>query len=312
MRVLILTALISMGFLKSWAGDVLYPVSAIPEALLQNAHVVKRAEDITFEIVSTTKTVLHYKYALTVLDEAGDDYAGFTEWYDKLQKVHSIEGALYDASGKLLKKVKDRDIQDMSAVDDISLMDDNRKKVHYFYHKVYPYTVMYEAEVQYNNTFNFRSWVPQEFQHLSVEQSRYTLICPADYTIRYRMYNYTGAPEQTSEKGKKIYRWQTAAVPAIEREAYGPRWHEMTTMVLLAPTAFEIEGYKGTMNSWKEFGRFVYSLNLNRDVLPDTVKEKVIQLTTGLTDNREKVKVLYRFMQQNTRYISIQLGLGGW
>lgn len=304
--------LLSMGFLKSWAGDIQYPVSAIPEALLKNAHVVKRAEDITFEIVSTGKTIYHYKYAITVLDEAGDDYAGFIEYYDKLNKIESVEGALYDASGKLLKHAKEKDFQDLSAIDDISLIADSRKKVHHFYYKAYPYTVEYEAQVQANNTFVFPSWLPQEYQHQSVEKSSYTLICPADYAIRYRMFNYKGEPEQTSEKGKKRYHWQSAAMPAIEREYSGPRWYDLTTMVKLAPTAFEIEGYKGTMNSWQEFGKFIYALKQDRDALPDDIKQKVTELTAGLQDDHEKVKTLYHFLQQHTRYISIQLGLGGW
>jgi hypothetical protein len=46
--------------------------------------------------------------------------------------------------------------------------------------------------------------------------------------------------------------------------------------------------------------------------LPEDTKTKVTQLTAGLQSNAEKVKVLYKYLQQNTRYISIQLGLGGW
>jgi hypothetical protein len=42
------------------------------------------------------------------------------------------------------------------------------------------------------------------------------------------------------------------------------------------------------------------------------VVQKVQQLTTGLSSDAEKVSVLYKYLQQNTRYISIQLGLGGW
>ena len=36
------------------------------------------------------------------------------------------------------------------------------------------------------------------------------------------------------------------------------------------------------------------------------------QLTAGIQDEREKVRVLYQYLQKNTRYISIQLGIGGW
>jgi transglutaminase-like putative cysteine protease len=82
--------------------------------------------------------------------------------------------------------------------------------------------------------------------------------------------------------------------------------------VLFAPAAFEIQGYKGEMNSWQEFGKFQYILNSKRDELPANIIQQVNELTAGASDNAEKVKLLYAFLQKNTRYISVQLGLGGW
>jgi hypothetical protein len=53
-------------------------------------------------------------------------------------------------------------------------------------------------------------------------------------------------------------------------------------------------------------------LNKNRDALPDNIKQQVHSLTDKLTTIEEKTKVLYDFLQKNTRYISIQLGIGGY
>ena len=296
----------------TFAGDEPYAVSKIDPALLKNAHVVKRMEEIRFEIKSTKETGLRYKYAFTILNENGDDHAGFVEWYDKLRKVESIEGTLYDANGKAIKKLKSKDVQDFSAVSNISLMEDNRQKVHNFYHKLYPYTVEYEVKVSYNNTFHYPGWITQEDEHLSVEKSTYTLVCPQDYTFRYRAINYKGEPVITVEKDKKIYTWQVNDLPALTKEPYAPRWQEIITSLSVAPNEFELQGYKGNMNSWKEFGKFVYELNRERHVLPDDVKTKVHALTERLPNKKEKIKALYSFLQQNTRYISIQLGIGGW
>lgn len=298
--------------ITSAAADGLYSIKNIPDSLLKKANIVKRTENIRFEIVSTGETVLQQHYVFTILNEAGDKYSTFVEYYDKLRKVTSIEGTLYDALGNEIKKLKSKDVMDMSAVDDISLMDDNRKKVHDFYYKSYPYTIEYKSEIRYNNTFHFPGWYPQEYEHLSVQQSSMTVVMPATYDVRYRMYNYAGQPEATTEKGKKVLKWSVANVKAIKREPYAPRWHELVTIVRLAPTAFELEGYKGNMTSWGEFGKFLYQLNKGRDVLPEAIKQKVQALVAGVKDDKEKVKILYAFMQQNTRYISIQLGLGGW
>jgi len=296
----------------AFAQNEQYAVSKIDTALLKNAHVVKRMENIRFEIESTKEAVLNYTYAFTILNENGDAYAGFSEWYDKLREIVSIEGSLYDANGKQIKKLKSKDIQDLSAVGDISLIDDNRQKVHNFYHRVYPYTIEYEVKVRYNNTFHFPGWITQEGEHLSVERSSYTLICPKDYTFRFRAANYKGDPAESAEKNKKSFTWQVKNLAAITKEPYAPRWQEITTMLSVAPTEFEIQGYKGNMSSWKEFGKFLFALTKNRDVLPEDLKQKLHTLTVDQSSKKEKVKALYQFLQQNTRYISIQLGLGGW
>lgn len=289
-----------------------YNVKAIPDSLLKNANVVKRFEEMAFEIKSTASSTLRHKYAFTILNENGDEQAQFVEWYDQMREVGDIEGSLYDASGKLVKKLKSKDIQDLSGVDDISLIDDNRRKVHNFYYKVYPYTVEYSVTIKQNQSFHFPTWVTQEDEHIAVEKTSFTVICPSDYTIRYKAHNYQGEPNINTEKGQKIYHWQMANKLAIKTESFSPRWQELTTMVRLAPTAFEMQGYSGNMASWKDFGKFLYELKKGRDVLPEPIKQKVQQLTVGVSDNKQKVKLLYDFLQKNTRYISIQLGIGGW
>jgi hypothetical protein len=305
-----LAVILFTGIYAGAAGK--YPVSTIPQHLLKNAHVVKRAEDVEFEIVSGKTAKYRYKYALTILDENGDDYAGFSEYYDKFRQIESVEGYLYDKDGNLLKKVKAKDMQDVSGVSNISLMDDNRIKQHSFYYRSYPYTIEYEVNIAYNQTFSFPYWVPQEYKYLSVEQSRFTVVAPADYTLRYKMFNYTGEPAQALEKNRKKYTWQASQLLPVKDEYAAPRWHERVPMVRIAPSQFAIDDYKGNMDSWQEFGKFIYALNQGRDQLPEAVKQKVSQLTATVVSEKEKVEILYQFLQQNTRYISIQLGIGGW
>ena|SRR5688572_11517102 len=71
-----------------------YPSIEIPAALLKNAHVVKRMEEIRFEIKSLDETIYTRRFALTILDEQGQDYADLVVGYDKLRKISSIEGTL--------------------------------------------------------------------------------------------------------------------------------------------------------------------------------------------------------------------------
>jgi hypothetical protein len=295
-----------------FAGDIKYPVSAIPEVLKKDANMVKRMEDVQLEIISTKEATLHYKYAITVLNENGDDYAEFSEWYDKLQHIASLEGNLYDAAGNLLKKAKSKDFADKSAVSDINLIDDNRLKSHSFYYKAYPYTVEYEVNIKLDQTFSLTGWLPQDYKQLSVEKSMFTVIVPQDYVLRYKAFNYKQAPAESVEKNRKRYVWQVDQLAAIKKFYAAPEWRELTPSVKLAPSAFEIEGYKGNMSTWQDFGKFIYTLTKSRDQLPVNIKNKVAEISASSTSDLDKVQKLYSFLQQNTRYISIQLGIGGW
>jgi hypothetical protein len=305
-----------VGFLLTLAGRAAngeYAVSGIPPGLLKNAHVIKRTEIIRFEIMNTGEAILHKKYALTIMDENGDEQAGFLEYYDKLHEIRNIEGALFDANGRELKRLKNKQIMDMTGVDETTLIDDSRRKFHHFFYKVYPYTVEYEVEIKYNGTLFFPLWLPREDENYAVEQSSISVIYPPDYTVRYRAFNYPGQPVAgVTGKDKKTMGWEVKSLPAVEYEYASPNWYELNTVVFFGPTDFEIEKYSGKMNSWQDFGKFVYILKQGRDQLPDNVKQVVHQIADPIPDPKTKIARLYEYMQKNTRYISIQLGIGGW
>jgi transglutaminase-like putative cysteine protease len=234
-----------------------------------------------------------------------------TEGYDKLTDLRYIKGALYDELGMPIKKLKQSEIQDISGVGSESLMTDDRYKHHSFYHKVYPHTVEYETEVRYNHSYYLPYWVPQETSSYAVQESKLVVTAPKDYLVRYRNFNYRGEPMLTNEGDSKTYTWEVRNMPAVPDEPYAPRWYKRTTSVLLAPAVFELQQYKGSMNTWEELGHFAYILNKGRNELPDAVKQIVHQQTDGLS-REEKIAKLYKYLQEHTRYISVQLGIGGW
>src|SRR5687767_5456808 len=116
MKKILLPAIAAVLFSTAFAADIKYPFFTIPDSLLKNANVVKRMEQVQFEVVRPDLTFYQYKYALTILNEKGQDYADFVEFYDQLIKINSIEGTLYDAMGNVIKKLKPKDVLDLSAV----------------------------------------------------------------------------------------------------------------------------------------------------------------------------------------------------
>ncbi|WP_440133486.1 DUF3857 domain-containing transglutaminase family protein [Chitinophaga sancti] len=304
-------ALLLFGHLMpSQAKDPEYPAITIPANLKEKAHAVKRLEELSVKLVNPGEVRVTRHYVITVLDAKGDKYASIHEYYNKLRDVRTIKGRLIDQLGFEVSKMKQSDVSDVSGVGDQALMSDTRYKLYSFNYKVYPYTVDIETEVRYNHAFYLPDWMPQEDENYAVEQSKLVVTVPADYTLRYKAFRYTGEPVQATEKDSHTYTWEVKGMTAMPEEDYVAEDYDRTTTVMLAPSSFEMQDYKGTMNSWEEMGHFIYTLNQGRDLLPDNIKKTVHELTDGKSE-KEKIEILYRYLQQHTRYILITLGIGG-
>lgn len=294
------------------AGDGEYAVFKIPQALMKNANAVVRLREEFTELLKEDKLFKKEHYVITILNEEGDRFSGMYEYYDKFSEIKSIEGVLYDAMGVKIKSLKSKDIEDGSASSGNNLADDNRYKKHNFYYRVYPYTIEYTIESVKKETMFFSPWYPVFTSLVAVQKSIFTVDVPAGYQLRYKPYNYTAEPVIRESGNRKLYSWSLENYEAVQREFASPSWKKITPVVLFAPSEFVIEDYKGTMTDWKELGKFQLSLNTGRDQLPPELKTKVAELTRGAANTEEKITKLYQFLQANTRYISIQLGIGGW
>lgn len=309
-RFIYCTVLLLMGA-GAFAADGDYAVSKIPAELLLRANAVKRMEAIRFEVSDLERARYIVKVAYTILNEKGDKFAQCLESYDKLHTVESIEGRLFDATGKKIKSLKRSDISDRTGTDDNNLADDNRIKYHNFYHKVYPYTVEYETEVKFNNTMFYPGWTPVDGEYIAVENSTITVEMSSGIDFRYKLFNLPEA-QIVKEKSSTTYTWSLKNHPAVVAEFASPFWYELVPVICMAPVQFAVQGYKGNMSSWNEYGKFIFALNQGRDQLPDDIKKIVHDLTDGLPTEKAKIAALYNFLQHNSRYVSIQLGIGGW
>ncbi len=296
-------------FLKANAQN--YKASLIPDSLKEDANAVKRIEEIKIIIKGTHKAIIKHKYAYTILNESGDRLAYYSGYYDKFRSISDISGILFDADGNKIKSIKKRDIMDVSISDGFSIATDARAKQFSFLYKTYPYTVEYEDEVELDGTYQFPKWMPVQYSKMGVEYSSLQIEAPADYELRYKQLNYSAKHVVVNKKDVVTYFWEIKNLKAIESEVWQPEWREVTPNVLIAPTVFEYAGYKGSMATWKELGLFQKALNVGKDELPNNIKQSVHELTDRLNTTQEKVNALYEFVQKNTRYISIQLGIGG-
>lgn len=291
-----------------------YAVTDIPEELRKNVNVVVREDHMSYKLYSPSKATLHVHQVVTILNEGGKRYANETVGYDKLSKVSTFKGTVYDASGSVIKKLKTSEIYDQSAFDGFSLYSDNRFKSADLSQGSYPYTVEFEYEIEFKYVFIIPGSYALSGERVSVENFSYTLTYPTSMEPpRYRAFNIPEDPEiKQQPQGYESVKWTLKNIKPITFEPHGPPREELVPHIIAAPTVFEFDGYKGTMESWDKLGQWIAQLNKNRNDLPVETKQKVKELTATLTTREEKVKAVYEYLQNKTRYVSIQLGIGGF
>ncbi|MEO0473771.1 MAG: transglutaminase family protein [Bacteroidota bacterium] len=189
---------------------------------------------------------------------------------------------------------------------------DDRFKTAKLSQESYPFTVEYTGEHEIRGLMYFQAWRPLYAENLSVQRSSLKVIVPASLDIRFLEENMPAPAKVSMTDGKKIYFWTVDNLKTVEKQAYGPKFDELVPIVHLGPNDFEIDNRKGNASTWKEFGKFFYELNDNRQKLPASLAQKVRDLTADKKSKEAKIRTLYQYMQDNTRYVSIQLGIGGW
>lgn len=289
-----------------------YAVARIPEAMKANAYSVVRRHETVFTVKNPGEATERVRFVVTVLDPKGEDEAKAEVAYDKLRRVNELDGTLYDAVGKEIRKLRKSDVEDRSAVSAGSLMEDTRYRVADFHHTDFPYTVEFTYQLTTRNLMFYPRWLPHVTDRQSVENASLTVVMPPDLPLHYHELNGL-APVKTGADATGIsYAWSVSGLPAHQGEPLAPAWLNVGPGVLTAPGRVEVEGYAGSISSWQDLSRFMYALNVGRDALPNAVVDRVKALTAPLPDPAAKVRAVYGFLQQTTRYVSIQLGLGGW
>ncbi|MDR0798172.1 MAG: DUF3857 domain-containing protein [Dysgonamonadaceae bacterium] len=298
---------IGILYIFSSAKGQNYPVSAIPEDLKKEAQAVVRESSESFTQQDEYTGIYKVKYVITILNEKGKSFSNWIVSEGDFTELKNFSGEVFDATGKSIKKIGKKDLTTMAWSSNLAT---NDKKTFYQYHApTYPYTVKYEFEVKFKNGILFYpSFDPVPSYHVALENAEYILQAPAGQIVRYKNQGTDIQPEKNTAANS--YTWKLNHVEAISYEDHAP--NDLFPIVYIAPEKFCVEKACGSMATWETYGRWEAELLKGRNALPQSTKEKVLELTKNVSGKREKAKLLYEYMQKNTHYVSIQLGIGGW
>ncbi len=286
--------------------------ASIPDSIRVGADAVYNSYDTRIEIISPKRMIVSKRIEVTVLNEKGRSHTDFSVYYDPDCPIKSMKADLFDEKGVKIKTFKGKDIKDYSLYSESTLFHDNRMKEIEVFSPKYPYKAIFEYTQEFFEFISIPGWYPQIGYRVGVENATFTLTQNESFQSRYLLFNLNEPEFETPQPGKRSLSWKVEGLKPIDSESFASKFFESTPSILLVPECFSYKGSSGCYSSWESYGEWVSSLVKNRDNVSDNLFVKVQELVGGVESEREKIKILYKFMQNQTRYVSIQYGLGGF
>jgi hypothetical protein len=308
MKNILSTIILLSLFISAGAQKITYSVEGIPDTLKKSASVIKRFEQIEYEVSDISHATYKVRRVVAVMNENGKNSLGFATYTNKFSSLEDADIKVYDASGNQITRYKKKDLS-VEAVSD-GLIDDTKLNYISYATTNYPVVMEIQYELKIKGTLGiprYQIQIPGE----GIEYSTYIAKVPKELDIRYQEQNIKLAPSITEDAKNKMYQWSVKDVQPAQLEEGSVKYENCYPAILLAPNRFSYGGYEGDFSSWKNYGLWYNTLYKDLDILPDEKKIFFQNLVKDASSDREKISRVYGYLQHNFRYVSIQLGIGG-
>jgi hypothetical protein len=289
-----------------------YTSLLIPDSLKKNANAVVRLDQTDIVISSQRKMNIKTKRVVTVLNEKGQEAIDAYEYYDKKTTIESIQATVFDAFGNEIKKIKRKDFKDQCATDGGTVFSESRYVYLDYTPTQYPFTIIYESESETSTTAFIPQWFALNDYQLSVEKSVLNVNYPDGLGFKKMEFNFSNFKINKTVDTATQLSYVATNILAQKQEDYSPTY-SIFPKVMMGLELFHLEDVDGNAKSWKEYGQWYSDKILTGTTeLPEETKEKMKKLVGDEKDPIKKAEMVYKYMQEKSRYVSIQVGIGGW
>jgi hypothetical protein len=269
------------------------------------------------ELVSQKTTIIINKGKLTknsyneikINSRLGEKHTKVTIPYSNLNKLSNIEAFIKDSDGRVVKRLKNSEIITRSSFSDFSFFEDRLEKAFTLKHNSYPYTIVYSYQIQKKEFLYIDNWIPVIDQTVPTLASDLIVSVPLDYGISYSSQYIEDFSIDTLEN-RINYKWSTSYTQLIKPELYSPPYLNLLPSVAIVPHKFSYEK-EGSFADWISYGNWQFQLLQGLNELPDNEKRKIHSLLKDVSDDKEKIKILYHYLQDETRYVNVTIETGG-
>lgn len=263
----------------------------------------------TYVTIEGKKVIRQVECELQINNGIGTKYAEINIPYSENNKISNIEAHIENGKGEFIRKLKRKDITNSNTFHRSTFHTDYKVASFSLIHNRYPYIIKYSYITECDNYISLINWSPFNQGSLFVKNARLTLRVPRGYKFRSNI-THIKAASFSSNETNDTYKWQISNIESTKRQNYGPPTESLNPRVEIIPSDF-FYGIKGKSDSWQSYGNWLHLLCKGLDELTENEKIKVHALTDTIEADREKIKVLYNYLQSTTRYINVSLELGG-
>lgn len=288
-----------------------YSAVSLPEVLKKDANAIYRIDEEEIEISSPSKYTSHVHQVVTLLNEQAAHLLNQNFLYNKFHRVENIEIKIYNSDGLMVNQYHKKDFKSRDYDDRMSLYTDEKVLSLQTAAPAYPCTVEITYNISANGYVSLPNWYISE-PDVAVENSKFIISVPASLDINHREVRTSIKPEINIYGDKKVYTWEAKNVPAIKVEKDSYEAGNYMPEIEITPNEFEYDGYKGEFKNWQTFGAWNYQFYEQNKNFSKEKNDEIIALVSNCKTDKEKVSVLYKYMQKAMRYVSIQLGIGGF
>jgi hypothetical protein len=256
-------------------------------------------------------TIKEFK-RIRIIDETGYRFAIYHDYYNTFKKIRSLHYTIFDANNKKVKRLSRMDALDIMLNSSYETADARSLYLDPQYRN-FPFTIEIEVESSYNGFIGFPLWMPRFTHDLEIIESEMTLECYLAFKFKASELNGVQPPSTYKDAKVQTVKWSLRNLPAIEEHISHKAFVAEQPKVHLTPLSFSLENTSGSFHDWASFGEWYRVLNEGRNLITADTKAFLDGVRKEYGNNTALIsKIVYQFMQSKTRYISIQLGIGGY
>lgn len=268
----------------------------------QDYHAIVLKDKQEFRMASELTGKLQVSRVVCVQDEEGLSEGTFRVYTGAFEKLTAFKGSITYADGRT-EQISKGDLLTLSLADGLA---DDEYVTGYVPSGKYPFTVSYDYTVEYRRGIAvFPLWAPVVSEKTRLLEGSYTVRFPDGYGVNSYSVGLPAPVQTSSELSWTLSNFVSHTAEHIMPEPVIPRAYA-------CPIVFTYDKNQGMQDTWENLGTWESFLLLDLDDLSDATRKRVHDMTDSCTDELEKIRILYEYLRTKTRYVSIQLGIGGF